>query len=245
MGRVGSNLTVRSAGGIRVTTQEEEARTQHPAVREAKAHWSLLLAVAVAAVGIAVSMHPEWGLLGTASLVFLAAVFLAVLGWWAWGMGGHFRTLKPVTTRIIYLATTEVAAVVAIAFFALLSASQRAQALSHVDTGITLEYGLDNHSVEPLETKNVWRWDSYPYIVQSMDKKTGKLISSTTGMWLLSMDFDKPVPLKFVKVTADGGPLPNYEVRRQDQRGILVFFSGDLAGRVVHVSVENDATSTR
>jgi hypothetical protein len=88
-----------------------------------------------------------------------------------------------------------------------------------------------------LEEPNIWRWYAlYNATIGIAPDGKETLLRKT---WNVFITFDKPVPVKQIRVDAGGAALPTYEVKDFSTRPAVLAFSGDLAGVVVDVQIVN------
>src|SRR4051812_43008907 len=87
-------------------------------------------------------------------------------------------------------------------------------------------YG-DERSPTRLSHENIWRWYYLRMVTVSIDKDSGKELRRI-GIATLYLNFDKPVQVGTLEVSAHGFALPSYEVKEFTNRFAIIAFSKEL-----------------
>jgi hypothetical protein len=95
-------------------------------------------------------------------------------------------------------------------------------------------YG-DERSPTRLSYDNIWRWYYLRMIMIGIEKDTGK--EHRNAVASLYVNFDKPVMVGTLEVSAHGFTLPRYEVKEFTNRYAIVVFSQELPEGTVRVRV--------
>jgi hypothetical protein len=176
----------------------------------------------------------DWSKIATIGGVISIPTTLAIYITWTLTYGPSFTSKKMIIPAIILLCFLTILGFTAVGIFKTVYGSPE---LISVPTELRIQFNSGSTLPFALAQPNVWRWYAlYNATIGIAPDGKQTLLSKT---WNLFLTFDKPIPVKQIRVDAGGAVLPTYEVKDFSNRSAVIAFSGDLAGVVMDVQVVN------
>jgi hypothetical protein len=101
-------------------------------------------------------------------------------------------------------------------------------------TSVTLQFNQEDSTPVIIESKNMRRTTWFDYNFR--EKETQKILGKS---WAVFLVFEKPVPVRQVKIDGHGQQLPSYNIVDLNSASVVVVFGDDITNKSVTIAVEN------
>src|SRR5579871_6442803 len=93
-----------------------------------------------------------------------------------------------------------------------------------IPTRARLQFNHGLNLPTPIQIENIWYWYAYFNVFAGQN---------VPHQWTVFLVFERLVTVDHIDIDAGGAPLPVHEVKTYGNRHAVIYFGGDLSGRVI------------